>query len=340
LVSVVVPNHNYNRYLGARLRSVVSQTYSDMEIIFLDDASTDGSVETAKRILKSSGRPYKILINEDNTGSVFAQWQAGLDLAKGNYVWFAESDDACHRTMLARLVSLLQHHPNAGLAYCESAVLDEDGKVVDRTFFRRAHRFIDENKWRHPYHNSGLSEIKNALCVMNTIPNASGVLMRREMLVNAGGVVQDYRAGGDWATYIRLLETADIVFSPQILNYNRFHPNRVTTQSNRSGMAFGESISILADLLRRHEIPEESKKKFVYHYLDQKFLDGYTPSQGEEVVTPLLDVLEPPLVYTAITEHMNQLAHFRRRSEASLAYRLMNLNAKKVLRRVLPKRRV
>ncbi len=105
-------------------------------------------------------------------------------------------------------------------------------------------------------------------------------------------------------------------------------------------MAFSEALDIFSDLQSRFDIPEESKKKFVHHYLDQKFLDGYTPAPGEDVVSAILEILPAELVYTVITEHMNKLARFKRHAEASFLYRVTNLNATKVLKRVLPKPKI
>ncbi len=231
MVSVVVPNHNYNHFLQKRLQSIVEQTYRDMEIIFLDDASADSSVETAESILSRSSIPYQIVINKSNSGSVFAQWQQGLEQATGEYIWFAEADDACHRSMLSRLVPLLENHPDVGLAYCQSAFLDETGRIQDQKFFPRIHAFINERKWKTPYVNDGIDEIRTALAVMNTIPNASGVLMRKETLLEAGGIVQEYTVSGDWATYTRVLARSNIAFLPDVLNYNRIHLNRVTAHA-------------------------------------------------------------------------------------------------------------
>lgn len=340
MVSVVVPNHNYNHFLQKRLQSIVEQTYRDMEIIFLDDASADSSVETAESILSRSSIPYQIVINKSNSGSVFAQWQQGLEQATGEYIWFAEADDACHRSMLSRLVPLLENHPDVGLAYCQSAFLDETGRIQDQKFFPRIHAFINERKWKTPYVNDGIDEIRTALAVMNTIPNASGVLMRKETLLEAGGIVQEYTVSGDWATYTRVLARSNIAFLPDVLNYNRIHLNRVTAHAYQTGVAFSEALDIFSDLQSRFDIPEESKKKFVHHYLDQKFLDGYTPAPGEDVVSAILEILPAELVYTVITEHMNKLARFKRHAEASFLYRVTNLNATKVLKRVLPKPKI
>ena len=91
-VSVIIPNYNHKDYLRQRIESVLNQTFRDFEVIILDDASTDGS----KDILEQYANHNKVtqhIFNYVNSGSVFKQWIKGIQLAKGDYVWIAESDD-------------------------------------------------------------------------------------------------------------------------------------------------------------------------------------------------------------------------------------------------------
>ena len=94
LVSVIIPNYNHARFLIERIDSVLNQSYKNFEIIVLDDKSTDNSVEI---IMKYSNNKHvsQIVINDENSGSPFLQWQKGFKLAKGELVWIAESDDYC-----------------------------------------------------------------------------------------------------------------------------------------------------------------------------------------------------------------------------------------------------
>ena len=86
LVSVIVPNYNYSSFLKARLDSVFNQTYGNFEVILLDDASTDNSVDMLKEYAKNEHTAV-LEINEKNTQCPFAQWVKGIRLAKGKYCW-------------------------------------------------------------------------------------------------------------------------------------------------------------------------------------------------------------------------------------------------------------
>ena len=109
LVSVVVPNYNHARYLRERLDTIFGQTFQDFELVFLDDASTDGS----RGVFAPYARDARVraVFNEANGGSVFRQWNRGLAMSTGKYVWIAESDDASEPEFLATMVERLERDP-------------------------------------------------------------------------------------------------------------------------------------------------------------------------------------------------------------------------------------
>ena len=118
-VSVIVPNYNHRPYLTRRIESILNQTFTDFELILLDDCSKDGS----QQLLESyAGNPKvsQIVLNQQNSGSTFAQWKRGLALARGEYVWIAESDDFAEPTFLETLVAQLDAHPEAAMAFSGS----------------------------------------------------------------------------------------------------------------------------------------------------------------------------------------------------------------------------
>lgn len=99
LVSVVVPNYNYADYLAPRIDSILRQTFSDFELLLLDDCSTDHSVSVMKKYA-SDPRVVAIDVNQTNTGSPFPQWMKGIKMARGKYVWIAEADDLDRKSVV------------------------------------------------------------------------------------------------------------------------------------------------------------------------------------------------------------------------------------------------
>lgn len=229
-VSVVVPNYNYERYLPERLGSIFGQTYPAFEIIFLDDRSTDGSLARAREILAAQPVDYRIVANERNSGSVFAQWKRGVDLARGSQVWIAEADDVAHPEFLATATRGFAV-PGMAVSYCESRQIDGEGRVMADNYLDYL-ADISAEKWRRPYIGAGIEEIRTALAVKNTIPNVSAVLFDRRCLQ---GVldrhieeIRAYRVAGDWLVYVLMLADGKISFSPRPLNDHRRHAQGVT----------------------------------------------------------------------------------------------------------------
>ncbi|RYE13814.1 MAG: glycosyltransferase family 2 protein, partial [Sphingobacteriaceae bacterium] len=101
-VSVIIPNYNHARYLPQRIESVIHQTFQDIEVILMDDCSLDTSRTIIAQYAAQDNR-IRVILNEQNSGSTFKQWNKGIALAKGEYVWIAESDDYAELDFLETL---------------------------------------------------------------------------------------------------------------------------------------------------------------------------------------------------------------------------------------------
>ena len=130
LVSVIVPNYNYATYLPLRIESILNQSFTDFELILLDDASSDNSVEIFKHYQDIDGRISHFVVNECNSGTPFKQWQKGIELSRGKYIWIAESDDYADVSFLERTVSLLEEYPTAVYCFTGSYLVDDVGNIL------------------------------------------------------------------------------------------------------------------------------------------------------------------------------------------------------------------
>jgi glycosyltransferase involved in cell wall biosynthesis len=200
LVSVVVPNYNHARFLERRVASVLEQTVQDLEIILLDDASTDNSTA----ILDSCRKDPRVRchFNEANSGSPFAQWNRGIAMATGEFLWIAESDDDAEPRLLEGLLPLFQD--GVDVAYCASRLMGEDGALFGT--IPDPSRSPSQSRFAAPFCRSGTDELFDQLAaVCNEIPNASGVLFRLSALRAAGEADASYGLMGDWQYYARIL---------------------------------------------------------------------------------------------------------------------------------------
>ncbi|WP_291841585.1 glycosyltransferase [Maricaulis sp.] len=229
-VTVVVPNYNYEHYMGERLGSILNQTVRPTEIIFLDDNSTDNSVEVARRILEASDIPFRIIANKANKG-VYRQWLAGFDMAKSDWVWIAEADDRCEPDFLASLLPLARDGVN--IVYAQSRKIDEHGETVAQD--NRAHtNDISTERWNQDYVQLGTREVADALVYRNTIPNASAALLRKSAVAGIEDQLVTMRFTGDWMLYAHMLRQGKIAFVSRSLNHFRRHQGSVTRKEGRS----------------------------------------------------------------------------------------------------------
>src|SRR5574343_1645650 len=147
-VSVVVPGYNHEPFLAKRIDSLLNQTFDDFEIIFLDDNSTDDSLFTATQLLSDLNNkiPFKIIKNSVNSGSPFKQWNKGVTLSQGKYIWIAESDDFANYDFLKKTVEILETDKSLSFVYCQSAPVDDSGIRIAPDY-KTYTNIVSKTKW-------------------------------------------------------------------------------------------------------------------------------------------------------------------------------------------------
>jgi glycosyltransferase involved in cell wall biosynthesis len=252
-VSAVVVCYNHERYLAQRLQSILNQTHPPDEIIFLDDASSDSSVKIAHSIASRSPVPFKFVLNEQNSGSPFAQWIRGIETACSDLVWIAEGDDFSDRQFLENLVPAF-FDPDVAMAYAQSAPVDENGRLHGPDY-RDYTADLSATRWDSAHTNDGISEIRDFLAIKNTIPNASAVVMRRIPVSSIPKDLQEFRFAGDWYFYVHLLQAGKISFVPTLLNFHRRHGQTVTSAIERDDQAIIEQLRVKIHILEKFQLP-------------------------------------------------------------------------------------
>ena len=156
-VSVIVPNYNHGRYLRQRLDSIFAQTFRDLEVIVLDDASSDDSLQVIADYRDRAD--VRVIENAQNSGSTFTQWLKGIDLARADVIWIAESDDGCEPDFIATLLPALRD-PRVKLAFANSHVWDERSAVVGDYTSNPYLTSLSATKWAQAYRVSAEQEIE------------------------------------------------------------------------------------------------------------------------------------------------------------------------------------
>lgn len=229
-ISVIVPNYNHAAYLRQRLDSIFNQTYQNIEVIILDDCSTDNSKEI---IEEYSNQPQisHVVYNEINGGSPFKQWAKGFDLAKGEYIWIAESDDWAEINFLEELVSIMNKNSSLVFAFCESYWEYPERTIRGRTF-----------KKKSVY--NGIDFIKSKQIYNNHIVNASSVLFRKQALSNITNDYQFFKGSGDYLFWSLLCEQGNVYYTTNVLNHFRHSPTNTTSRCLATGITFTENYNI------------------------------------------------------------------------------------------------
>ena len=231
-VSVILPNYNHSIFLKQRIDSIMNQTYQCFELIILDDCSTDNSKEILLEY-KNHPKVSQIIFNNENSGSTFKQWQKGIDLSEGEYIWIAESDDWCEPTLLETLVLKLELDRSIVLGYVQSYFVVEN-----------------EIKWVSKQDNlalviDGFSFIKEKLLHENSIFNASMAVFRKSAFFKIDDEYVNFKFCGDWLFWGLIASNGSVFISGKILNYFRNHSCDVSSKSYKSGLNYLEDIDVL-----------------------------------------------------------------------------------------------
>lgn len=128
LVSIITPNFNCSRYIAETIESVLAQTYTNWEMIIVDDCSTDDSYQIATEYSKKDSR-IKVLKNEKNSGAAFSR-NSALDIANGEYIAFLDSDDLWLPEKLEKQIKFMQEN-NYFFTYTNFEHISEDSKSLN-----------------------------------------------------------------------------------------------------------------------------------------------------------------------------------------------------------------
>lgn len=262
LVSVIIPNYNHSSYLKQRIDSVLTQTYKNFEVIILDDKSTDNSVEIINQY-KSHPHVSHIVINENNTGSTFLQWNKGINLAAGEVIWIAESDDYCADNFLEECMKQFISTKNTSVVYCTSEYVDADNNDLG-TF----------NPEKLPIHRyNGREFIKEHMAFGCAIWNASSAIFDKNRAQRIDKKYQEFKACGDKLFWIEMAELGDVVHVNKTMNYFRQHLNKVSPRKFRDGTSLIEERNIY-DYQKKRGYLNGLRRLFVKELYVRKIIFG------------------------------------------------------------------
>ena len=252
-VSVVLPNYNHEKHLNSRIDSILNQTFTDFEVIFLDDASHDNSLSIIEAY--ADPRITHIVKNSQNSGSTFLQWKKGLELAKGEYIWIAESDDAASPLFLSTLVNKLDDDPKLAVAFSASKWIDQNGSVIHET------NHESENLW------DATELITGDFLKGTVIYNASSAVFRKEGISNVDfAALAGFKYAGDWLFWVQLIKGKKVYRTSQRLNEFRRHDGNVSFKAEKEGLQFKEGLKIVFYIFANYSLGFFKKRKILLYW--------------------------------------------------------------------------
>lgn len=208
LVSVCMPCYNHEEFVGQAIQSVLGQTYTNFELIIVDDVSRDHSVE----VIKSFADPrIRLTVMEENTG--FGATEYMFQQIRGEFVCWLDSDDTWEPSILEKYMELFQEHEEYGGCVCKPFVIDKDGNHLTEHLF--CSLFSDENMSKEEWFRKIYLE-GNCLC-------SSSMCIRKSIYDQVGTFQFQYKQVHDYEFWLRFLQVAEIYMYPESLASYRVH---------------------------------------------------------------------------------------------------------------------
>jgi len=223
-LSVLMTNYNHSRFLQEALHAILDQSFKPIEIIVIDDNSTDESVAIIEGFAKNNNHLIRLIRNDRNMGVVY-NLNRLLEIASGGYVYFAAADDKVLPGLFEKSMRLLSQYPQAGFCSGLLQLIDEKGR--DLGLYKSP---IISTKERY------LSSQESAFVLSQNGPWAAGntTIYSRQALIEAGGFLKELGANSDWFVMQLLALRHGACFIPEPLAAWR------RMQTSYSGLSFGD----------------------------------------------------------------------------------------------------
>ncbi len=209
LVTIVVPCYNHAKYIEETIKSIVNQTYKNIELIVIDDGSKDNSVQVIKSLVKVYDFTF---IARENRG-LSKTLNEGINLAKGKYFSACASDDKLVLNKIELQVAFMEQNSNCGMCYAKTIFFDDEG---------------NEQKENISKPKSGW--IFNELLAENFIP-AVTQFIRKDVLLKVGKFDETLKIE-DWDMWLRIAKEYKIGYVDKYLAYYRRHDDNVSKNAH------------------------------------------------------------------------------------------------------------
>lgn len=240
LVSVVTPTFNRSRFVCEAIESVLSQSYSRLELHVVDDGSTDDTQRSVERFAEDPRFHYHY---QGNRGQAAAR-NLGLRHAQGDLICFLDSDDRWKPHKLARQVELMAEHPEVGIVYGNNEMIDANGRVIG--IERRDHY----SGW-----------IMDRLLVDNCV-GFSTAMVRRACFEVLGGLDESIPVADDYELWLRFSVRFQFLHANEIVTQYRKMDEQISSNKDRR---FTSNLAVLERFMAENPgVVSRSKQRYVW----------------------------------------------------------------------------
>lgn len=226
LVSIIMPVYNTEKYLSDAIRSVINQTYKNLELIIINDESPGD----ARHIVNQFTDSRIIYIEQSNSGPATTR-NNGMYTSTGDFIAFLDSDDAWRHDKLEKQMQIFLNNPNTGVVYSQRETINQEGNVISG-YLPKLHRGM----------------VLNKLWVDNFVCNSS-VLFTRNILNEIGGLNENLRMSEDWEYWLRVACHYKFAFVDEPLVRYRVHNEQV---SKNVDLRVKVCAGIRDDFMKKH----------------------------------------------------------------------------------------
>ena len=223
LVSIIMPTFNHEAFVAEAIKSVGEQTYTNIELIIIDDGSSDGTVDAIKGVISEIPKNIKVIFRTQANKGICKTLNRGLDLCDGEYVQFLASDDLyCSNKTIRCIEALISAPSEVAAVYCDGYIFNETAK----------HNSIFSSLYPVPIGRDTYRE----LLIGNWMP-AMGLFYRRKDLDLIGRFDESLHYE-DWDLLLRLAKKKKIMRIADRLFFYRVHEKNITKDSALMGEMF------------------------------------------------------------------------------------------------------
>ena len=253
LVSIVFTSYNHKEFLKQALDSLTKQTYPNIELIIVDDCSSDGSQELIKQYADLTF--VQLHLREVNSGSYVKASNYGAQFAKGTYIIFAQCDDFAEPTQVEKLINAIKLNPTVGVAFSRSAMINEKGEFLCTDFEGRESRFKRQLQSDAIITGKMMREYLSYSCV---IPNLSAAILSKQLYEKAGRLSEQFLVAADWKLWLELSEITDFYYITESLNNFRQHSTTIRSKTKIKIQVL-EIYRIFYQHMQKHDLGYKEK---------------------------------------------------------------------------------